>query len=226
MAMPPVSTDPCAEPRLRADAALNRKLLLAAARTVFSEQGLDAPMTEVARRAGVGIATLYRRFPARADLITAVFDEKMDAYVAAKDAALADPDPWRGFCGYVERVCEMQAEDRGFTFVLTTSFPTARAFEAKRNDAYAGVTELIARAKAAGRLRADFADQDLVLLLMANAGVIAATADTLPDAWRRPVAYLLQAFAADNRGPLPEPPPGEALFRAMVRMRPGDDCPR
>jgi hypothetical protein len=120
----------------------------------------------------------------------------------------------------------MQAEDRGFTFVLTTSFPPARAVEAKRNDAYAGVTELIARAKAAGRLRADFADQDLVLMLMANAGVIAATADTLPDAWRRPVAYLLQAFEAGNHGPLPEPPAGEVLFRAMARMRPGDDCPR
>jgi AcrR family transcriptional regulator len=78
-----VTTDSCAERALRSDAAYNRGLLLVAAREVFSEQGLDAPMTEVARRAGVGIATLYRRFPERADLITEVFDQKMDAYVAA-----------------------------------------------------------------------------------------------------------------------------------------------
>jgi AcrR family transcriptional regulator len=224
MAKSPAIPDPCAEPRLRADAAHNRGLLLAAAREVFSELGLEAPMTEVARRAGVGIATLYRRFPERADLITAVFDDKMDSYVAAMDAALADPDPWHGFCAYVERICGMQAEDRGFTFVLTTSYPTAPAFEAKRAAAYGQFSELITRAKAAGGLRQDFTDQDLVLMLMANAGVIAATADTIPDAWRRPVAYLLQAFAANNHDPLPAPPSDAALSQAMEGLQP--DCER
>src|SRR5450631_3595228 len=102
-------------PALRCDAERNRSRLVAAAHEVFAEQGLQAPMIEVARRAGVGIATLFRRFPTRDDLITATFAETMTDYARAIDAAVADPDPWQGFCGYVERVCAMQAHDRGFT---------------------------------------------------------------------------------------------------------------
>jgi AcrR family transcriptional regulator len=203
---------------LRADAERNRLRIVDAAREVFAGQGLDAPMSEVARRANVGIATLFRRFPTREDLITSVFAEKMDAYAAAMDDALADPDPWHAFCAYVERVCAMQAEDRGFTEVLTLTFPTARAFEEKRHQAYLGFNELIAGAKETGRLRADFCHEDLVLLLMANAGVIAATGDAAPDAWRRVVAYMTQAFAAGHTEALPPAPSSDALYRAMLRL--------
>jgi AcrR family transcriptional regulator len=206
------------QPCLRVDAERNRLRIIEAARSVFAEQGLDAPMNEVARRAGVGIATLYRRFPAREDLITSVFAEKMSAYAAAMDEALADPDPWHGFCAYIDRVCAMQAEDRGFTEVLTLTFPTAAAFEEKRHRAYLGFNELIARAKLSGRLRADFSHEDLVLLLMANAGVIGATGDAAPDAWRRVVAYMVQAFAAEQADPLPPAPSGDALYKAMMRL--------
>ena len=115
---------------LRADAERNRERVLDAAREVFAEHGLDASTNEIARRAGVGVATLFRRFPTRDDLIAAVFADKMTAYADAIDDALADPDPWHGFCGYIERVCQMQADDRGFADVLTMTFPTAKAFEA------------------------------------------------------------------------------------------------
>jgi AcrR family transcriptional regulator len=194
--------------------------VLAAAHEVFAEQGLDAPMNEVARRAGVGIATLYRRFPIREDLITATFAVKMKAYADAIDQALQDSDPWRGFCGYIERVCQMQASDHGFTHVLTSTFPTAKAFEADRNRGYQGFTQLVARAKETGRLRADFSPEDMILLLMANAGVIAATGESAPDAWRRLVAYMVQAFSADHAEPLPPAPRPKAMYRAMIRHRP------
>ena len=224
----PSAPDPSAAARrpLRADAQRNRRRIVKAARDVFAEQGLDAPLNEVARRAKVGIATLYRRFPTREDLIADAFAERMSAYVAAIEEALADPDPWHGFCAYIERVCAMQAADHGFTEVLTLTFPTATAFEAKRSAAHRGFTALIARAKDAGRLRADFSPEDLVLLLMANAGVVAATADAAPHAWRRLVAYMTQAFAADHAGPLPSAPTGAALYRAMLRcsLRAGADA--
>jgi AcrR family transcriptional regulator len=206
---------------LRADAERNRGRIIEAARAVFAEKGLDAPMNEVARRAGVGVATLFRRFPTRDDLITATFAGKMTAYANAIDDALAEPDPWHGFCTYVGRVCAMQAEDRGFTDVLTVTFPTAKGFEADRNRAAAGFAELIDRAKAAGKLRRDFAHQDLVLALMANAGVVNGTGDAAPDAWRRLVAYLLQAFAADAALPLPPPPSEQQMYRALLRLQPG-----
>lgn len=208
------------DPALRADAQRNRDLLLAAAREVFAEQGLDAPLTEISRRAGVGAATLFRRFPTREDIITATFGQQMAEYAAAIDEALADPDPWRGFCGYVERVCAMQAEHRGFTDVLTRTFPTAKAFEKLREHSFSGFKRLIARAQEAGKLRSDFEHQDLVVVLMANAGVVAATTGSAPKASPRLVGYLLQAFATEAAKPLPPAPSPAQTYRALKRLSP------
>ena len=132
---------------LRADAQRNRERIVEAARQVFAEDGLDASLNEVARRAGVGVATLFRRFPTREDLIAATFAHPMAEYAALTETALADPDPWHGFCDYVRAVCAMQAGDRGFTDVLTQTFPTAKEFEAQRAEAFRRFTELIDRAK-------------------------------------------------------------------------------
>jgi AcrR family transcriptional regulator len=195
---------------LRVDAGRNRQ--------AFAELGLEVPIEEVARRAGVGVGTLYRRYPTRADLITAAFEAKMTAYADAARTALADPDPWHGFCDYVEQVCAMQAQDRGFTAVLTMTFPTARHFEASRDRAFADFTELTDRAKAAGKLRADFTAEDMPMFLMANAGVLTATADAAPETWRRLVAYLLQACAATAAQPLPDPPSPRQMYRALLRI--------
>jgi AcrR family transcriptional regulator len=205
---------------LRSDAERNRSRIVVAAGEVFAEHGLEAPLTEVARRAGVGPATLYRRFPTREALIAAVFADPMTAYADAVETALRDADPWRGFCDYLVTICGMQASDRGFTHVLTRTFPKAKAFEAERARAYDGLTELIRRAQAAGGLRADFSPEDVVVLLMANAGVIAATGDAAaPDTWRRFVAYMIQAFHAGTAGPLPPSAPPRALYRAMLRLQ-------
>ena len=212
------SRAPAARPALRADAERNRRRIVAAALEIFAERGLDVPMEDVARHAGVGVATLYRRFPTRADLIAGAFEAKMADYADAVAHALDEPDPWVGFCGYVERVCAMQAEDRGFAGVLTMTFPTARRFEAERVRAYSGYVELIKRAKANGELRADFSPEDLVMLLMANAGVIAGTAGAAPDVWRRFVAYMIQAFSAQAAAPLPPPPTVRAMYRALLRL--------
>src|ERR1700710_1309007 len=106
---------------LRADAARNRARLLAAAKEVFAERGLDATMDEVARRAGVGAGTAYRRFRNRDDLIGALFEERLDEFMATLEWARADDDPWRGLSGFLERWMEMQAEDRGFKELLLQS---------------------------------------------------------------------------------------------------------
>lgn len=208
--------DGCAS--LRADAERNRSRIVEAAHQVFAEQGLEAPMSEVARRAGVGIATLFRRFASRDDLITATFADTMTEYGRAIDAATADRDPWHGFCGYVERVCDMQAADRGFMEVLTRTFPNDKSFEAERNRAFRAFTELIARAKEAGGLRADFVPEDLAMMLMANAGVVSATADAAPKTSPRLVSYLLQACAAEAAQPLPDPPSPRQMYRALRRL--------
>lgn len=185
-------------------------------------------MASVAREAGVGKATLSRRFATREDLINAVFADRMNGYATATTAALADPDPWHGFTRYIEAVCGMQAADRGFADVLAMTFPAAETLETRRAEAHNGFLRLIARAKATGHLRADFTSEDLVILLMANAGVIAATGDTAPDSWRRLVGHMLRAFASPEASipPMPEAPTSAALYQAMTRFRqPSSDEP-
>jgi AcrR family transcriptional regulator len=213
-----------AQPALRADARRNRERIIAAAQEVFAQRGLDVPVEDIARHAGVGVATLYRRFPTRADLIAGAFEAKMTAYADAVTQALADPDPWAGFCSFIGQVCAMQADDRGFAGVLTMTFPMARQFQAERDRAYQGFAELAGRAQAAGKLRADFVPEDLVILLMANAGVVAGTADSAPGTWRRFAAYMVQAFSAASAEPLPAPPTPDAIYRALLRLQqPGQD---
>jgi len=207
--------------RPRADAARNRQRLLDAAVEVFGEAGIDVPMSEVARRAGVGIATLVRNFPAREDLIAATFSASMTAYADAAAAAAADPDPWRAFCGFIEYVCRIPQRDRGFGQVLTTMFPGVEALESERQRGLREFIRLVRRAKEAGGLRPDFSPHDLPLIMLATAGVTRAGAPALAAAADRLIGYLLQACAAGNTGPLPGLPPPRELYRALEISRPG-----
>ena len=203
---------------LRADAERNRQRIVEAARAVFAERGLDAPLEAIAQRAGVGPATLYRRFPRREDLVVACFAPKLAEYADAVEEALREPDAWAGFCAYVERICGMQAADLGVQDVLTKTFPTARAVEEQRAHAFERLTELIRRAQAQGDLRADFVPEDVVLLLLANAGVVRATRAAAPGAWRRFVGLMLDGLRADCARPLPAPPTPAQTYRAMLRI--------
>ena len=206
------------EPSLRADAERNRRRIVAAAQAVFAEAGLAVPLEVIAQRAGVGIATLYRRFPTREDLVAASFAPKMAAYRAAVAEALQAADAWDGLCSFAARACAMQAADRGLSDVLAQTFPTAKAFEAQRAEAYHKLAELVGRAQAQGSLRPDFVMEDFVLLLMANAGVVQATREVAPEASRRFVALLLDGFRAEGAHPLPAPPTPARLYRAMLRL--------
>ena len=180
--------------RLRADAERNRSALLAAAREVFGEQGLDASLDEIARRAGVGNATLYRRFPTRRDLIAEVFAGQMTEYVELAERALHEPDPWGAFVGYLTRLFELQATDRGLSELLvSTGFDDDERLAELRAAAQRGASEVITRAQRAGALRADFTRRDLSLLMRANAGVVRASPES--DAWKRQLTLLLDGLA-------------------------------
>ena len=212
-------TNPDCESRgLRADAELNRSRILAAAQDVFGERGVSAPLTDVANRAGVGIATLYRRFPDRASLISEAFEDAFARYDASADEALASDDPWTGFTGLVERMGALQAENRGFAHLIQSTFPLGRTSGGPRERGYRKVVEVIDRAKAAGVLRDDFRPEDLPILSFALAGILDTTRDDLPDAWRRHVALFLDACRPGvARPPLPAAPDPVHLQRAMLR---------
>jgi AcrR family transcriptional regulator len=177
--------------RLRADAERNRAALVHAAREIFGAHGLDASLDEIARRAGVGNATLYRRFPTRRDLIAEVFAGQMTTWARLSEQALADPDPWHGFVTYVTRICEIQATDRGLSDLLVnTSFDDDERLAGLLAAAQYGAAEVIRRGQAAGVLRSDLTRLDVRMLMMANAGVAARSTD--PDAWRRMLTLFLE----------------------------------
>lgn len=189
---------------VRSDARDNRARILGAARTVFGEGGLGAPMREVARRAGVGTATLYRHFPAKRDLLSETFAEQRRACHAAVRDALADPDPWHGFRTLIERICELHAHSRGFADAFMTAFPEAMDFAADRERTLRAVAELARGARETGRLRPDFVVDDLVLVLMAHRGLQDTPHEARAAASRRYAAYVIEAFRAPEAvTPLP-----------------------
>ena len=203
---------------LRADAERNRAAILAVARDVFAEQGLEAPLEVIAARAGVGIATLYRRFPTREKLVAAALVEKITLYAQAAEQALEVRDPWAAFAGFVQRICDLQACDRGLGDLLSMTLPADEQIEQLRTAANGNVITLIERAKASGTLRDDFVGEDLLLLLIATAAVIQVTRADAPDAWRRFVALALDAFRRQDSPGLPEPPTTVQMTRAMARL--------
>jgi len=190
---------------LRSDARDNRELILEAARAAFAAEGLNVPMREIARRAGVGPATLYRHFPTKEMLVTEALAEKMRACHAIIDEGLAEPDPWRGFCLVIEKICELHARDRGFTAAFMSAYPNAIDFAAERAQALRLVARLARRARDAGHLRPDFVLDDLILVLMANGGISAASPTAAVAASRRFAALAIQAFHASPQ-PVPLPP--------------------
>ena len=204
--------------RLRVDAERNRAALLAAAQEVFAEQGLEAPLEEIALRAGVGIATLYRRFPNRGQLVAAALVSNFAQYAEAAERALAVPDPWAGFAGFIERICELQAADRGLSDLLSMALPGDERIELLRRLANDRVVELIERTKAAGRLREDFVGEDILLLLVAHGAVVDVTREDAPNARRRFVALMLDAFQRRDGAALPAAPTTAQMTRAMFRL--------
>jgi AcrR family transcriptional regulator len=163
----------------------------------------SGPMAAIARRAGVGVATLYRRFPTKEALVAEAFAGPMAHCAAVVEAGLVDPDPWRGFATVLRRVCAIQALDRGITSALISAFPDALDFAAHRERALRDFTALLTRAQDAGQVRADFGMDDLTMLLMANGGLITDSADDALAASRRLVAWFLQSCRPENAAPLP-----------------------
>jgi AcrR family transcriptional regulator len=128
----------------------------------------------------VSIAALYRRFPTREGLVAAAFEAELTEYAVAAEEALAVEDPWASFAGFVERICGMHADDRGFTDLVTMSIPSSKRTTELQLRGFKAVALIIDRAQRAGVLRDDLVLEDLPLVLMANAGVVHMTRDIAP----------------------------------------------
>ena len=195
-------------------------MLVATAREVFAERGAEASLEEIARRAGVGIGTLYRHFATRDALIEAVFERRIGDFVAIAERAAAEPDAWLAFVGFLEATLELQAGDRLLKDVFLRSPPGTGRVEQRARGAAGLVGQVLERAREGGRLRAGFTLADLSLLIWSFAPLIDATAEVAPNAWRRHLHWLLDGLRTEAATPPAEPPlSDEQLNAAMQALR-------
>jgi len=190
---------------LRQDAERNRKLLVEAATEVFSEQGLDASLIEVARRAGVGNATLYRRFPTRADLHAAVYAEAQETFHQFGQQSLLLDDGWTALASYLERCCEFTSTNRAFADLMMTSAPGTHSPVDGWERAEETLRELVQRAHRDGVLHRDISYEDVLIALYSVQLMIPAAAAIAPQAWRRQLALTLNGLRSDAPAALPTP---------------------
>jgi AcrR family transcriptional regulator len=219
-----VTTEQAAGRPLRRDAERNRRLVLDAARRVFAARGLDAGFDEIAREAGVGAATVYRRFPERADLVDALFEQQIDEVVAQLDSAAADPDPWAALCGFLRWGMEAQAHDRGLAEVLAEAGHGHEDLDRGRQRIEPLAGALIARAQQAGRPRPGVTPLDLLLptTLFARVGT-----PEDADIRERLLTLLLDGLVVGRTGPTPLPgsPATEDHLAALTSPRRGRSAP-
>lgn len=206
----------------RRDALRNRKLLTDKPREVFAEQGLDAPLDEIAQRAGVGNATLYRHFPTRAALVDEVFRDAFAETTAAGEPARTAEDAWTGLTQYLLTVFAGLAADRGTNDLMTTNLEGVTALTAIHAHNRATIDELLHRGQEQGAIRPDITTEDLLFTLAALGRAVPALTTVTPDAWLRPLALLLDGLRTNPAAPrLPAPAlTSDQLGKVLLKLGP------
>ncbi|WP_307865252.1 TetR/AcrR family transcriptional regulator [Streptomyces montanisoli] len=207
---------------MRQDAQRSRERVLAAAREVYAELGVEAPLDVIARRAGVGNATLYRRFPDRSSLIEEVFRDGLAATAELGESARAAEDPMAGLTGYLEHVFAGLAVDRGVTDLMTTRLAGVPALERLHAHNAETIGILLARCRERGLVRGDVSVEDVLFGLAALGRAVPAAEAALPGSWRRFLALFvdgLRAAAGRDGGGLPGAPyDGPRLTDALAAL--------
>jgi AcrR family transcriptional regulator len=181
---------------LRADARRNREKILKAARAVFAEQGRDAQIDDVARRARVGVGTLYRHFPTKDALLEALSDEVFDAVAAHAERALERDDAWEAFKDVLWFGGEKTSGDRAFSEVMAAQRDAEPRLCPGQVALSAYVAELMRRAKESGRMRTDVLLEDIPLV-MCGIGSASGMDHPRPNAWRRHLGIVLDGLRAE-----------------------------
>ena len=209
-------------PTLRRDAERNRQKILAAAADVFAARGLEVTLDDIAREAGVGVGTVYRRFANREALIDALFETKIGEVEAMALEAAALEDPWDGLVAWVEAIAGLQGVDRGLKAVLLSSVEGRERVEAATGRILPIVEGIVERAKRSGELRGDVELTDFPLLELMVGSVAERLKQIDPELWRRYLVILLDGLRTRRDGPSPLPLPALAPeeFEALKRA----DC--
>jgi AcrR family transcriptional regulator len=215
------SREHAAERPLRRDAERNRQRILAAAAEVFSERGLDATLDEIARAAGVGVGTVYRRFPDKETLVAELFKDRVDALVTVAEDALAAPDPWQGLASYIEYSTAAMARDQGLRQMMMFGTYGRDQVCYARDQMRPVITKLVERAQASGELRPDFTATDVKMIAFMLGSISDYAASVAPEVWRRYLAMLLDGLrpARDGITALPVPAPSALDLGELMRVQ-------
>ena len=197
----PVSGDDEGRP-LRRDVLRNRQRVVEAASEAFAESGLEASYHDIAHRAGVGVGTVYRRFPQRAELVVAVFESRIDQMVQLAMEAMEQPTGQAALTWFLEKVLVAQTRDRGLRDVLAGHAPRSERMVLIRARLTPAVDALLGRAKSESALRPDVAVSDIAALIRA---LSLFHTSTQPDLWRRYLVLILDGFAPRRDGITPLP---------------------
>ena len=202
---------------LRADAAINRQKIVDAAAIVFAQRGLDATLDDIAEAAGVGVATVYRRFPDKDSLVAALFESGIDDIVSLAIQAASFEDSWEGFTWFLDEALQRQCVNRGLRDVIVgTRYAQERMADAKRRIAPA-IMALVQRAQRDGYLRTDLVDADVPVLEMMISSLGGVANEVAPDLWRRYLGIVLDGLVVSRSVPrtLPPPPTDEVVDAAL-----------
>jgi AcrR family transcriptional regulator len=192
----------------RADAARNRELVLETARKLFAEQGIGVTLNDIAHEAGVGVGTVYRKFPDKDALLEALLSAKFAKLTALADEANAIVDPREALRHYLFRAMELRASDRALADVIVRAAKSRPAVIRDRAHLDAVVTGLVLRARDAGVLREGFEGRDVAILTVMIGTVADRTKECGADIWRRYAQILVDGVCPPL---VSEPLPGEAL---------------
>jgi AcrR family transcriptional regulator len=216
------SRGPAGERPLRRDAERNRQRILVAAAQVFTERGLDATLDEVAREAGVGVGTVYRRFPDKEALVAALFRERIDNLVTVAENACAAADPWQAVVSYLEYAAAAMAGDTGLRQLMMFGTYDREQVCYARDRMRPVISRLVQRAQASGDLRGDFEATDIKMIAFMLASLAEYAAAVTPDVWRRYLAMLIDGLRPSRAevSALPVPAPTVRELAELMRAQP------
>jgi AcrR family transcriptional regulator len=197
---------------LRADAARNRELLLAAATAEFTEQGIDASIADIARRAGVGKGTVFRHFATKEHLLAAIVSQQLESLATTAEGLLDADDPGAALLEFLTISSEQQWEPiQDFLQSAIRATLEDPQVSLVRERMFQAVYDLTDRARAHGHLRADVTGPDVVMLMCAPTHVAAPLRESAPDLWRRYLALIFDGLRPEGARPLPHPAPSNPM---------------
>ncbi|MFC9842701.1 TetR/AcrR family transcriptional regulator [Streptomyces sp. NPDC060223] len=210
---------------LRRDAALNRERILQAAREVFRQRGLGVTLDDVAHHAGVGVGTMYRRFPTKEALVRTLFEQDLALRQESAERALAHPDPWQGLVDFLMDMTGDLAENRGLHEVIMLGSHSSGPMERARGGMLPFLGALIRRAQESGDLRAEVTPSDIPVIQHMLSAATQFTQGKRPDIWRRYIEVLLNGLRErPDNPPLTTPSlSNETVEQVMGLVRPADE---